>query len=82
MALFILRTFNVQDEEIQGLHLPVVFSAVMNILNVRRHHLYVLLRRSSKTIYSFMSKRTLLEQPRQMSKRSWCYRRRFFAKYH
>lgn len=36
MALFILRTFNIQDEEIQGLHLPVIFSSIMNILNVSR----------------------------------------------
>jgi hypothetical protein len=34
LSLFILQTFQVQDEEIQSLHLPVVFSAVMNVLNV------------------------------------------------
>lgn len=42
MALFILRTFKVQDEEIQGLHLPVVFSALMNILNVSRNIFWLL----------------------------------------
>ncbi|EGO05284.1 hypothetical protein SERLA73DRAFT_82881 [Serpula lacrymans var. lacrymans S7.3] len=33
MILFILRTFPVHDEDIQGLHLPVVFGAVMDVLN-------------------------------------------------
>ena len=40
MALFMLRTFHVHDEEIQGLHFPVVFSAIMNVLNVRRVFCY------------------------------------------
>ncbi|KAF7968943.1 hypothetical protein HWV62_28842 [Athelia sp. TMB] len=34
MALFILRTFKKQDDEIQGLHLPMIFSAIMDVLNV------------------------------------------------
>jgi hypothetical protein len=40
LALFILQNFQVQDEEIQTLHLPVVFSAVMNILNVCKNILF------------------------------------------
>lgn len=40
MALFMLRTFHVHDEEIQGLHFPVIFSAIMNVLNVRRVFCY------------------------------------------
>lgn len=36
MTVFILKTFSSQDEEIQAIHLPVVFSAIVDILNVRR----------------------------------------------
>jgi hypothetical protein len=34
MAVFILKTFSVQDEEIQTIHLPVVFSAIVEALDV------------------------------------------------
>jgi len=33
MVLFILKTFS-QDEEIQTIHLPIVFSAIMDIVDV------------------------------------------------
>jgi hypothetical protein len=35
MAIFILRSFFVQDEEIQVIHLPVVFVAIAEFLTVR-----------------------------------------------
>ena len=34
MGLFVLRTF-AQDEEIQTIHLPIVFTAILDIVNVR-----------------------------------------------
>lgn len=37
MVMFILKTFSLQDEEIQLIHLPVVFSAIMDVLNVSKY---------------------------------------------
>ena len=34
MATFILKSFLIQDEEIQVVHLPVVFVAITEFLNV------------------------------------------------
>lgn len=74
MALFILRTFKAQDDEIQGLHLPVVFSAVMDVLNVRDyHHAFI---RCEPNLVRFTSKEMSLELRHPMSKRYYFYRRR------
>lgn len=35
MARFILKSFSVEDEEIQTIHLPVVFCGLANALHVR-----------------------------------------------
>jgi hypothetical protein len=35
MVLFILRTFP-QEEEIQTIHLPVIFASIADLLDVRR----------------------------------------------
>lgn len=34
LALFVLTAFPVQDEELQTVHLPVVFCAVLDVLTV------------------------------------------------
>ena len=35
MTKFLLETFQVQDEEVQTIHLPIVFSAVSESIRVR-----------------------------------------------
>jgi hypothetical protein len=40
MTLFILKTFSVQDEEVQTIHLPIVFSAIVEALDVSGKHIY------------------------------------------
>jgi len=35
MALFILKSFT-QDEEIQSIHLPIVFTALVDLLSVSK----------------------------------------------
>lgn len=41
MVLFILRTFHSEDEEIRSVHLPLVFSALVENLEVSLKHLAV-----------------------------------------
>ena len=35
MTKFLLETFQVQDEEVQTIHLPIVFSAISETIRVR-----------------------------------------------
>jgi hypothetical protein len=35
MVKFLLDSFHVQDEEIQTIHLPIVFSALSEVIRVR-----------------------------------------------
>lgn len=35
MFLFILKTFRMEDTEVQSIHLPLIFSAIIEILEVR-----------------------------------------------
>ena len=35
LAMFILKTFSSQEEETQTIHLPIVFSAILDVINVR-----------------------------------------------
>jgi hypothetical protein len=67
-----------QDEEIQSLHLPVVFAAVMNVLNVSTRIYF----RSENIIYlihSFTSKRMLQELLHPPSEKYFFYRKRFYG---
>ena len=35
LAMFVLKTFSSQEEETQTIHLPIVFSAILDVINVR-----------------------------------------------
>ena len=40
MTKFLLETFQVQDEEVQTIHLPIVFSAISESIRVRARSLH------------------------------------------
>jgi hypothetical protein len=53
MTLYILQTFSVQDEEIQTIHLPVVFAAVVEVLSVSNVSSFMAIQFDQSHTYSY-----------------------------